>query len=280
MSIANFKPTIWHGMVLGKYRNVERFAGLTNREFEGDIRNYGDTVMINEIGDLTAVEYTGASAITYQNLEGAAKVLKIDQSYMVPVTYPDLDKAQSNPKLMGDIAQEMAYAIQEKVETSLSALYTDAGITVSGTTGSPTSVTSANVTTLFAAANTQFGNNSVPTNGRVCVVPPWLGQKIVLAKIAKDTNNSAVLNEGYIGSYMGWDIYESNNISHSGTTWYAPMFFRRNDTIALAEQIMNVEALRDKDYASDFMRSWILYGTKVVKPKSLGVAYVAEGSET
>ena len=79
---------------------------------------------------------------------------------------------------------------------------------------------------------------------------------------------------------MGFDILESNNISRSGTTWYAPMFFSAGDTIAFAEQIMNMEALRDKDTFSDYMRGLIVYGAKVVRPSSLAVADVAEGSET
>lgn len=125
-----------------------------------------------------------------------------------------------------------------------------------------------------------MSENNVPNQGRVAIVPPWFAAKIDLAKLIRDTNNSMISNDAYVGRYMGFEIFESNNISHSSTTWYAPMFFSAGDTIAFAEQLMDMEALRDKDAFKDYMRGLIVYGAKVVRPDSLAVAYVSEGSET
>jgi hypothetical protein len=58
------------------------------------------------------------------------------------------------------------------------------------------------------------------------------------------------------------------------------MFFRRNDSLAMAEQINKMEALRLENQFGDGMRSLMVYGTKTLRPESLAVLYCAEGSES
>jgi hypothetical protein len=83
-----------------------------------------------------------------------------------------------------------------------------------------------------------------------------------------------------MGTFLGFDFYESNNVAHSSTTWYAPMFFRRGDTIAFADQFLMPEAIKDKDQPKvDYLSQWALYGMKVVRPTSLGVVYCSPASE-
>jgi hypothetical protein len=125
-----------------------------------------------------------------------------------------------------------------------------------------------------------MSENNVPKDNRVAVVPHWFVGKMTLAKINKDTNNSGVIANGYMGSFLGFDFYESNNVAKSGTTWYAPMFFRRGDTIAFADQFLMPEAIKDKDQPKvDYLSQWALYGMKVVRPSSLGVVYCAPAAE-
>ena len=279
MSVKNFIPKIWSDKIFQSYDKNFVFAALANREYEGEISAFGDQVKISEIGDFDTTAYTGSS-LTYTEAEDASKYLKIDQKYYIAKTLDDVDNAQTKPKLMNEITRKMGVAFADNVDQYIAALYSEAGETVTGTTGSPTSITSANVTSTLREAGTALSDNNVPRQGRVAVVPPWFSAKIDLAKVIRDTNNSLITNDAYVGRYMGFDILESNNISRSGTTWYAPMFFSAGDTIAFAEQLMEMEALRDKDAFKDYMRGLIVYGAKVVRPASLAIAYVAEGSET
>ena len=83
-----------------------------------------------------------------------------------------------------------------------------------------------------------------------------------------------------MGEFCGFSVYQSNNVTHSGTTWYAPLFFRASDTIAFASQIVKSEALRDKDQFADLVRMLNVYGAKTVRPSSLFTAIVAEGAES
>lgn len=277
MSVKNFIPTIWSDMILQDYTERAVFRPLMNTSYEGSISGYGDTVKINSIGDFSTGAYSGT--VTYTELDDASLMLKITEKYYIAKKIDDIDKRQVNPKLMGEITRKMAQAFLATTETFMSGLYTDAGI-VDGSTTSVTAITSANVISTFGDMASAFDEADVPDDGRVAVIPPWLAQKIVLAGVIRQTDNNATLSAGYVGQFQGFEIYKSNRISHSSTTWYAPMFFRKNDTIAFAEQINMVEAMRLESQFGDGIRSLMVYGGKVIKPESLGVLYCSEGSES
>ena len=274
MSVQNFIPTIWSDMTLDKYDEMAVFRPLLNTDYEGDIRNYGDTVKINSLNDTDTTTYSGT--VTYTDLDDASRMLLIDQQKYIAKQIDDIDEAQAKPKTMGKIAALYAQGFLRAVETFVAGKYTEAGIT-SGSTASPTSITSANVISTIGAIATSMDVNDVPDDGRVAVVPPWLAQKMVLAGVIRDTDNSAILSAGYIGQFQGFQVYKSNRISHSSTTWYAPMFFRRGDTIAFAEQLNEVEAIRLENSFKDGIRQLMVYGGKVLRPESLAVLYCASG---
>lgn len=277
MSISNFIPIVWSDKIFQANDKAKVFASLANREYEGEISNKGDQVKINELGDITVSDYTGS--VSYQDLDDAAKFLVVNQDKYAAFNNEDLDAVQSNPKLLGEATRKMGVALANTEDQYLAGLYTEAGIT-SGSTGTPTSITSGNVTSTISGMTSDFDENDVPQDRRVAVCPPWFVQKLVLAKVLYDTDNSEALGNGRVGRYMGWEIYMSNNVSHSSTTWYAPMFFRAMDTIAHANQLTNIESLRLEDKFADGVRGRMVYGSKVVRPSSLGVIYCAAGSES
>ena len=277
MAFENFKPTIWSDKLFQAYDKQFVFSPLTNKTFEDEITSYGQEVKIGEIGDVTINDYTGT--VTYETIADASKYLKIDQKKYFAVEVDDVDNAQTKIKPMNEIVRKAGIAGADEVDQLIAGKYTDAGIT-SGSTGSPTSITSANITSKLRDIGTSMSENNVPTQGRVAVVPPWFSAKIDLGKIQKDTNNSDTIVNGYVGRYMGFDIYESNNIQHSGTTWYAPMFFTAGDTIAFGMQFTKTEAGRRDGSFSDYVRGLWIYGAKVYRPDSLAVLYCSEGSES
>jgi len=279
MSVDNFIPTVWSDLIFRSYDKSFVFAPLSNREYEGEISGFGDKVKINEIGDVTVNTYAGT--VNYEDPEDASKFLVIDQQHYAGVQLDDIDNAQVKPKIVGEVTRKVGVALADNIDQFFAAKYTEAGLTTDiGTTGSPISITSTNMVEYLGKVNQLMDESNNPTSGRVAVVPPWFIQKMTLAKIDKDTDNSAILTSGYAGNMMGFDVYMSNNVSHSSTTWYAPMFFLRGDTIAFAEQIMKTEALRDIGSFKDYLRALMVYGGKVVRPSALATLICASGSET
>jgi len=277
MGVQNFIPTLWSDLTLDKYTERAVFRSLLNTSYEGEIKTKGDEVKINSIGDVETSAYSGT--VTYTEFDDYSRTLKIDQDYYVAKEIPDLDKVQMTPKLMGDWTGKIADAFLRNVEAFIAAKYSEAGIT-SGSTTSVTSITTANVISKIADIGTSLDEADAPDTGRVAIVPPWLAKKMSLAGILRDTSNSAILSSGYLGEFQGFKVYKSNRITHSSTTWYAPMFFIANDTIAFAEQLMDFESMRLEGKFSDGVRGRIVYGGKVLRPESLAVLYCAEGAES
>ena len=51
-------PEVWAGRLLANLNDSHVYAGLGNRDYEGDIKEYGDVVRINSIGRVTVSSYT------------------------------------------------------------------------------------------------------------------------------------------------------------------------------------------------------------------------------
>ena len=278
MAYDNFKPTMWADSILENLDNAHVFGALANKEYEGTISGAGSSVKISEVGNVSVTAYAGT--VNYEELDDASKELLIDKKAYAAVSIDDVDNVQSKPKLLSKLSERMAYGMANYIDADIASLYSSAGITVTGTTGSPTNVTSATTISLFSGANRELDEANAPQEGRVAVIPPWLKEKMVLAKIIRDTDNSATVTNGFVGRFLGFDVYVSNNVSHSGTTWYAPMFFIRDMTIGFVSQLNKVEALRAESSFEDKMRALTIYGRKVLYPATLAVAYIAPAGES
>lgn len=276
MSVSNFIPTLWNDAVFQGYEKNFVFGQLANRSYEGMISAFGDSVRVNEIGDMSASAYSGS--ISYTEADDAQKVLQIDKKYYIAKKLDDVDNAQTKPKLLSEIGRKMGIAVADQVDQSIAGLYGEAGI-ADGSTGSPDSVTSANVLDKLSEMGQAFDENNVPMADRVAVVHPWFVHKLRLAGVDLKTDNTGVYENGLVSNVMGWNIFMSNNCSNSTTSWYANYFFRKGDTIALAEQIMDTEALRLESVYGDGLRQLAVWGTKVMAPESFGVLYASNGSE-
>ena len=278
MAYDNFKPTMWADSILENLDNAHVFGALANKEYEGTISGAGSSVKISEVGNVSVTAYAGT--VNYEELDDASKELLIDKKAYAAVSIDDVDNVQSKPKLLSKLSERMAYGMANYIDADIASLYSSAGITVTGNTGSPTNVTSATTISLFSGANRELDEANAPQEGRVAVIPPWLKEKMVLAKIIRDTDNSATVTNGFVGRFLGFDVYVSNNVSHSGTTWYAPMFFIRDMTIGFASQLNKVEALRAETSFEDKLRALTIYGRKVLYPATLAVAYIASAAES
>lgn len=275
MSVKNFIPTVWADLIFDSYAKNHVFAGLANREYEGAISAYGDSVRVTEIGDMSALTYSGT--VTYSEADDAQKVLLIDQKKYIAKTLEDIDALQAKPNLLGEITRKVGIGIADAQDQYIASLYAQAGIT-SGSTGSPESTTSVNVLDKFAAMTQAFNENSVPLANRVAVIPPWMISKLQLAGVDLKTDNTSVFENGTIGNIQGWQVFMSNN-TETNSTWFANYFFVRNETIALAEQIITNEAVRREAAFADGYRMLNVYGAKVMAPESLGILYASIGAE-
>jgi len=86
--------------------------GVINRNYEGEIRQAGDSVKINSIGSVTVGDYVKNTDISApQTLEDAQTFFVITRQKFFNFQIDDIDVAQGRPEVMGPAMTEAAYAL-------------------------------------------------------------------------------------------------------------------------------------------------------------------------
>lgn len=275
MSLNNFIPTVWSGMILADLMKSHVFAspGVISRDYEGEISGMGDSVKINSIGDVTVKDYTKNADIDVpETLDDASQILVIDQQKYFNFAIDDIDKAQQNPKVMEQASDRAAYGLKDVLDSYLASLYTDiASGNFIGSDGSPTAITTAALAyDSLVDLGVLLDESDVPSDGRFAVVPPWYeGRMLKDERFVSfgTTGNADTLANGAIGRAAGFTIYKSNNVSAASSKWKIiaghPMGWN------VAEQIVQVEAFRPERRFSDALKGLHVYGAKVTRPTAL-----------
>lgn len=271
MAISTFIPTIWEARLLAHLDKALVYGNLCNRDYEGDIRNYGDTVKINQIGNVEVKDYTKGTPITVDEIDGTPTELHIDQQKYFAFHVDDVDAAQANVNLVDGAMARASYALRDVIDQYIASFHKSAGVKIGSST------TPINITTADAA----YGNlvdlkgalddANVPTEGRWVVVPSWfygLMLKDNRFVAAGTTKTDAVLGNGYIGSAAGFNIYQSNNVPSTSGAKYK-ILAGNNTAISFAQQLIKTEALRESSSFSDLVRGLCVYGAQVVQPNAL-----------
>lgn len=271
--ISTFIPTIWEARLLAHLDKVLVYGNLVNRDYEGDISSFGDTVKINQIQDITIQDYQRDGNITYNQVDGTPTELHIDQQKYFAFKVDDVDAAQANVNLVDSAMQRAAYRLRDTVDQHLAAHHSKAGIVEGlGSDDKPVALTTpAKAYEALVDMKGALDDENVPSEGRWTVVPSWFYGLMLKDDrfVAAGTNKTdAVLGNGFIGQAAGFNIYQSNNVPNVGKTKYK-ILGGTNAAISFAQQILKTEALRLDDTFADAIRGLHVYGSVVVQPKAL-----------
>jgi hypothetical protein len=277
MAINNFIPNLWTASFLKNFAAESVFASVCNRDYEGTIKNAGDTVTILELDEPTITAYTGA-AITPEAMTGATQALVIDQQYYAAFKVTDVEKAQAAANPMAEYTRKAARGLAKTIDTQIAGLYAQAGSSVS-TTSAPLATKSTNILEAIGDCAEALNEKNIPQSGRWMVIPPWFFAKLQICKVNKDTNNSDIISNGYVGRFLGFDLYVSTNVSCATTYVNSKIMCGTRDAISLALQVKETEAYRiEADFADAVKILW-LWGKKVVNPNALVTFYSSYAAE-
>jgi N4-gp56 family major capsid protein len=281
-TINNFIPAIWSAQLLVTLKQALVYgqANVINRDYEGEITAYGDTVKINGIGPVTVGDYTkNTNLADPETLTDDSRSLLISQSKSYNFQIDDIDSAQQNPQVMQQAMTEAAYAIARVADQYIAGLYTEvAGTNLIGTVGAPivfTAVTDAYES--LVRLGVLLDENNVPEMGRFVVVPPWYHGLLLkddrFVKAADAASTAARLN-GQVGEAAGFTILKSNNVPYLTITTEFKILAGYNGAWSYAEQINDTEAYRPEKRFADAVKGLHLYGAKVTRPTALAVLNV------
>ena len=270
MAFTNFIPEVWSARLLEHLDNVHVYSALLNRDYEGDIRAYGDTVHINQIGDIAINDYTGEDLAAPEELDSTMMELKIDQAKYFNFKVKDIDNAQSNPKVVDAAMQRASYNINDVIDNYLAGLLL-AGVKSESTITAKT-LTSANAYDYLVDLGVLLNEHNVPMLGRWVVIPPWFHGLLLKDErfVGNGTGyNQAILQGGWVGDAAGFRIHLSNNVPESAGSY--SVIAGTNAAGSFAEQLVELEAYRLEKNFSDGLKGLHVYGAKVTQPDGLAV---------
>lgn len=278
MAVTSFIPELWSARLLYALDKSHIAANLVNRDYEGTIRQQGDTVHINSIGAVTVNDYTRNTDIEDPEvLTTTDQTLVIDQSKYFNFQIDDVDAAQSAGDMMDTAMQRAAYALNDVSDAFLLrtiAAGVDTGNKVGDTSG-VIALTKDNVYENIVALKTKLDKANVPTAGRYIVVPPEIHALLLMddrfVKASDGGTANATLLNGEVGRVAGFTVYMSNNVFYSTDHWQIVASVAYSTTFA--EQVVSTEAYRMEKRFADAVKGLHVYGAKVTDGKAVAVLY-------
>jgi hypothetical protein len=295
----NFIPEIWSGKLIENFYDATVLAQISNTDYEGEIRQYGDTVNIRTTPEITIRDYVKGQTLVVENPDKPKIQLLIDKGEYFSCVEDDVDKVQSDIVLMDtwskDASERMKIKIDQRVLTDIlpgvdafnkgATAGRISGAFDLGTTAAPISVTkdgassTVSVIDLLVDMGTVLDEANAPEQGRYVVIPAKMAGLIKKSELkdASLTGDSVTpLRNGRLGMIDRFTVYVSHNLSRSGTggsTKYNIIAGHKMG-FTFASQMTNMETLRAQSTFGNIIRGLQVYGYKVTKGEALSSAVV------
>ena len=227
----SFIPTLWSGKLLAKFYQNTMLSEICNTDYEGELKNQGDTIRIRTAPSITINDYAGAgTTLTSEVPAPIYQDMQINKAKYFSVQTNDILAQQADMDLMNmfteDAAKQMKIAIEDEVffnsfvtegpaaanegatAGALSAAYD------LGTDASPIATSTANnLLQTILRMSAALDEQNVPEDGRWLVLTPFDRQVLMRSDIAQayfSGDSSSILRTGKIGMLDRFTVYVSN----------------------------------------------------------------------
>lgn len=291
----NFIPEIWSGKLIENFYDATVLSAISNTDYEGEIRQYGDTVNIRTTPEITIRDYVKGMTLQVENPDKPKLQLLIDKGEYFACVEDDVDKVQADINLMDtwskDASERMKIKIDQRVLTDIlpgiatSNKGANAGAKSAsfnlGTTGSPLTVTkdgassTTSVVDLLVDMGTVLDEANAPESGRFVVIPAKMANLIKKSELkdASLTGDSmSPLRNGRLGMIDRFTVYVSHNLYVASSKYSIVAGHKMGFTFA--SQMTNMETIRAESTFGNIIRGLQVYGYKVVKGEALAQAVI------
>lgn len=265
-----FIPQIWSNKLLSTLEKTCVMLQCVNKNYEGEIKNAGDTVNIIKPSDVSVSTFTG-STLTYEELSPSNLSLTIDQRKLFAFKINDVALAQANTDIMEAHMENAKKAIEVAQDTFLLGKHID--VPLANVIGASTAVglTTENIYSKFVDLAKVLKKSNALSNGQ----KPWVvinpDIEALLLQSSQFTSAYQIadetLREGSIGRIAGMDVLVSTNLTAAEDV--ISVLAGTNEAITFAAQVAKIESIRDTQTFSDLVRGLYLYGAKTVIPGAL-----------
>jgi len=294
-----YVPAIYSGKLLVKFYARSVASAISNTDYEGEIKEQGDTVYIRSTPDITVRDHTKGQALVHEQPSSSPVSLLIDKGKYWAFSTNKVDDKQTDIKKYTDKwTDDASKQLKIAIDTAfLGDVYSDAHASNYGATagaisgdinlgadgGTSVELTTANVLTKIVECGQVLDEQNVPEEGRWMVIPSWMASLLKLSDI-KDASLTgdtvSPLRNGRIGIVDQFTLYKSNLLTTTTDgdgDAAACIIFGTNHAITFASQLTENENMKNPWAFGTLFRGLQVYGYKVVKPEALGWLYAKKG---
>lgn len=279
-----FIPEFWSKLLNKKLEKSGAGMKIINKNYEGEIKNSGDTVHIQEVPGITVTPYDRTQALSYETPNGTSQALVIDQEKYFAFKVQDITKAQSNVSLADKFMEEAKKGIDIVKDSYILGKFADIP---NGNKLADVTLTVSNAYAVFVNLARILKNNgamqTIDAESKIFKTSNKTGEAMPYVVINPDVEavllqtpefihssdaGDKVLRNGSIGTIAGLDIMVSNNLP-TAVDGKVNIMAGINDAITFASQVIKIETLRNPDGFDDLVRGLYVYGAKTVIPNAL-----------
>lgn len=309
-----FIPTIWSGKFIEKFYDATVLAAVANTDYEGEIRNMGDTVKIRTRPTISIANYQADQALVVQRPSSATVDLLIDKGKYFNTVLDDVFEKQQDVDLLSEWADDASEQMKISVDTDALA-YTlwntgtvaaNKGNTAGrlsadlrlGITTSPTFVNVAAQGTGVGDTNANdravidhivdlgqvLDEQNIPESGRFLIVPAWYASMIKRSELRDASisgDGTSMLRNGRLGMVDRFTIYVSNllpaGVAGGIVAGEYAIYAGHKNGLTFASQMTKMETLRSESTFGTLMRGLQVYGLSVIDGTCLVTSIVSKG---
>jgi len=223
-------PVIVAAQALGYLKANTVMSRLVARNWDNEVANFGQSIYIPYGGTLTANEKVAATAITLNQADDAKYTVTLNKHYEVSFLIEDIAKAIARPDWLATYTDQAVKVLAEKIDDSLTDLYSGFSQTIDATTGLGEDD--------FRNARRYLNSAKAPMSQRYAVLHEdaefeALGiERLVNRDFAESLGRMAA--DSYVNRFGGFDIFLDQQIEVSSSQC-KNMFFHR-DAMVLASR--------------------------------------------
>ena len=310
----SFIPTLWSGKLLAKFYQNTMMSEIFNTDYEGELKNQGDTIRIRLAPSINISDYTAGMNLNYEVPTPIFQDMQVNKGKYFGVQVNDVLAYQSDMNLMNmfteDAAKQLKIAIENEVffnsfvtegPDAANEGATAGAISASYNLGTDTApinqATAENVLNAILRMSSALDEQNVPEDGRWLVISPFDRHLLMQSNIAQayfSGDAQSTIRSGKIGMLDRFTVYVSNLLpkgaagkalvpgltdpATGGTVSNAKarrtMIAGTKHAVSFAMTVNKTEPLRNQTDFGDIVRGLAVYGRKTVKPEALVVAQV------
>ena len=300
-----FIPVLWSTKLIEKFYASTVLAAISNTDYEGEIKNKGDTVVIRTKPTITIKDYQADGLLEVERPASNIIELKIDKGKYFNLILDDVFEVQSRPQHDEHVVRRRRPAVQDRrrprspegllgqADARQQGHHGRRHLRATSTSASParrSQIVARNpagtagkveIVDLLVRLGQALDEQNIPETGRWVVVPAWISSQIKMSELRDASltgDGVSILRNGRLGMVDRFTIYVSNLLPSGTAAGLAAgeMGDLRGHAaradVRLADQQGRDDALRAD--VRQLLRGLQVYGCKVLDGKALAQAIV------